>query len=166
MQSGATVSTVSAGPYTHTFALLNSPSVTEGRRGAAADPYPDGQHEPELRGQSGDEHQRGASLRECRVSASVVHGNADALLDIKVTGNSWVSARRGAAPTNTVSNVIPVANWRASIYIGGTAAGNQVAQIGEWALTVKRQTADLFHRAERAKSLCDCTWAIVGHVQP
>ena len=35
--------------------------------------------------------------------------------------------------------MIPVANWRAGVYIGGTAASNLVPQIGEWALTVKRQ---------------------------
>jgi hypothetical protein len=35
--------------------------------------------------------------------------------------------------------VVPVANWRGQIYIGGTSASNQVTDVGEWTVSVKRQ---------------------------
>ena len=48
-----------------------------GRR-AAADPHPHRQHEPELRGVAGDEHQRGTRIPGCRRSAkSSFSGNAE-----------------------------------------------------------------------------------------
>ena len=143
--SGATVSTVSAGPYTHTFALLNS---TLGYGGiAGAQPPTHTLTDNTNLNYSGSPGTNTSGAREYAsavVSEVSFTGQADALLDIKVTGASWVSAPASAAPTNTVSSVIPVANWRAGIYIGGTAASNQVAQIGEWALTVKRQTQIYF----------------------
>ena len=76
-----------------------------------------------------------------------ITGNAEQLLDFKIPGNSFVSAPASAAPTNTVSTVIPVANWRGQIYIGGTAASNQVFQIGEWALNSQAPASGLLDGA-------------------
>ena len=139
--SGATVSTVSSsGLFTHTFALLNS---TLGYGGVA------GAQPPTLTltdntnlsssGSPGTNTSGARAYASACISAIDITGNSEALLDFKCSGNSFVSAPASAAPTNTVSTVIPVANWRAQIYIGGTAASNQVFQIGEWALNIKRQ---------------------------
>ena len=137
--SGATVTTVSS-PFTHVFGLLNS---TLGYGGIA------GAQPPTLTltdatnlnysGSPGTNTSGARAYASACVSDITFTGNAEQLLDIKVTGSSWVSAPASAAPTNTISSVIPVANWRAGVYIGGTAASNLVPQIGEWALTVKRQ---------------------------
>ena len=137
--SGATVSTVSS-PFTHVFALLNS---TLGYGGIA------GAQPPTLSltdntnlnytGSPGLNTSGARIYPSACISDISFTGNAEQLLDIKVTGNSWVSSPASSAPTNTVSSVIPVANWRAGVYIGGTAASNLVPQIGEWALSVKRQ---------------------------
>ena len=62
-------------------------------------------------------------------------GNAEQLLMQKVTGNSWVSAPAGTTPTNTTQFSVPVANWRSTVTIGGTA----VYDVGEWAASFKRQ---------------------------
>ena len=150
--SGATVSTVSAGPYTHTFALLNS---TLGYGGVA------GAQPPTLTltdntnlnygGSVGTNTSGARAYVSACVSAIDITGNANALLDFKVTGNSWVSAPASAAPTNTVSSVIPVANWRAQIYIGGTATANLVPQIGEWTLSIKRQL-EIYHTIQGSQN--------------
>jgi hypothetical protein len=143
--SGATVSTVSAGPYTHTFALLNSQLGYGGIAGAQPPTHTlTDNTNLNYTGSPGTNTSGARSYPSAVVSDISFTGNAEQLLDIKVTGASWVSAPASAAPTNTISGVIPVANWRAGIYFGGTAASNQVSQIGEWALSVKRQTQVYF----------------------
>jgi hypothetical protein len=138
--SGATVSTVSAGPYTHTFALLNSQLGYGGVAGAQPPTLTITDNTNlNYTGSPGTNTSGARAYASACVSAVDITGNAEQLLDFKITGNSFVSAPASAAPTNTVSSVIPVANWRGQIYIGGTAASNQVFQIGEWALNIKRQ---------------------------
>ena len=73
------------------------------------------------------------------VSAVDISGNVEQLLDFKVTGNSWVSIPAAVTPTNTISNIIPQANWKSQLYIGGTAASNLITTNGEWAVNIKRQ---------------------------
>jgi hypothetical protein len=138
--SGATVSTVSAGPYTHTFALLNSQLGYGGVAGAQPPTLTITDNTNlNYTGSPGTNTSGARAYASACVSAVDITGNAEQLLDFKISGNSFVSAPASAAPTNTISSVIPVANWRGQIYIGGTAASNQVFQIGEWALNIKRQ---------------------------
>ena len=138
--SGATVSTVSSGPYTHTFALLNSQLGYGGVAGAQPPTLTITDNTNlNYTGSPGTNTSGARAYTSSCVSAVDITGNAEQLLDFKISGNSFVSAPASAAPTNTVSTVIPVANWRGQIYIGGTAASNQVFQIGEWALNIKRQ---------------------------
>ena len=142
--SGATVSTVSA-PFTHVFALLNSQLGYGGIAGAQPPTHTlTDNTNLNYTGSPGTNTSGARSYPSAVVSDISFTGNSEQLLDIKCTGASWVSAPASAAPTNTISSVIPVANWRAGIYIGGTAATNQVSQIGEWALSVKRQTQIYF----------------------
>ena len=96
-----------------------------GRR-AAADAHSHRQHEPQLRGVAGDEHQRGTGLPGSRGGRLSFSGNAEQLLSVKFSGNSWISQAAGSTPANVISNMVPVANWRGNIYIGGTAPGNLV----------------------------------------
>ena len=145
--SGATVSTVSA-PFSHVFALLNSQLGYGGVAGA----QPPTLSLTDLTnlnysGSPGTNTSGARTYPSACVSDITFTGQADQLLDIKVTGNSWISAPASAAPTTTISSVIPVANWRGQIYIGGTAASNQVFQVGEWALSVKRQL-QIYHTVQ------------------
>ena len=64
-----------------------------------------------------------------------ISGNAEQLLNLKVSGNSWLSAASVSKPVNTTNFVIPVANWRSTVTVGGV----QVYDIGEWSFSVKRQ---------------------------
>ena len=137
--AGATISTVT-GVYTHTFALLNSQLGYGGIAGAQP-PTLSLTDNTNLNytGSPGTNTSGARTYPSACISDITFTGNSEQLLDVKVTGNSWPSAPASAAPTNTISSVIPVANWRAGVYFGGTAAANAVSQIGEWALTVKRQ---------------------------
>lgn len=133
--SGATVTTVS-GPYTHTFALLNSALGYGGSYGS----------QPPTHTLTDNDNLNYSTVNTVGAraypSACVqtldLTGNAEQLLSVRVTGNSWLSAPATATPTNTVSTVVPVAAWQSQVYIGGTAAGNQVKTIGDWAVNCKR----------------------------
>ena len=145
--AGATVSTVSS-PFTHVFALLNSQLGYGGVAGA----QPPTLSLTDLTnlnytGSPGTNTSGARTYPSACISDITFTGNAEQLLDVKVTGNSWISAPASAAPTTTISSVIPVANWRGQIYIGGTAAANQVLQVGEWALSVKRQL-QIYHTVQ------------------
>jgi len=136
--SGATVTTVSA-PFTHKFALLNQTSGYGGIAGAQPPTLTlTDNTNLNYSGSPGTNTSGARAYSSACVSSLDFSGNAEQLLEVKVAGNSWVSAPASAAPTNTISSVIPVANWRGQIYIGGTAASNQITNVGEWALSVKR----------------------------
>jgi len=140
--AGATVNTVSSsGNFTHTFALLNSQLGYGGVAGAQPPTHSltDNYNLGYLGGGSGENTANARTYPSCCVGQIDLTGNAEQLLEIKFSGNGFVSAPASAAPTITISSVVPVANWRGLIYIGGTAASNQVTTIGEWALSLKRQ---------------------------
>lgn len=119
--SGASVSVVVA-PYTHKFAILNSGSgqpnthtltdYTSLTPTVGARAYP-----------------------SACVSQLDFTGNSEQLLMAKVSGNSWLSAPANSTPTNTTSFTVPVANWRATVQVGGTPYYN----FGEWTVSIKRQ---------------------------
>lgn len=133
--SGATVTTVS-GPYTHTFALLNSQQGYGGVDGA----------QPPTHTLTDNDNLNYSTVNTVGAraypSACVqtldFTGNAEQLLSVRVTGNSWLSAPATATPTNTVSTVEPLAAWQSEVYIGGTASSNLVDTIGDWAVNCKR----------------------------
>lgn len=137
--SGATVTTVSS-PFTHTFALLNSQLGYGGVAGAQP-PTMTLTDNTNLNyaGSPGTNTSGARAYVGACVSSMDFTGQAEALLDVKVTGNTWLSQPATTTPTNTVSQVVPVANWRGQVYIGGTAAANLVTDIGEWQVSIKRQ---------------------------
>ena len=109
--------------YTHTFAQLNSGSgqppvhsltdFTNITPGVGARTYP------------------GAVVTQMGLS-----GNAGALLTRSVSGEAWISAPAASMPVNNVSAAAPVANWQWNVTVGGAPVYN----IGDWSLTLGRQS--------------------------
>jgi len=140
--SGATVTTVS-GPFTHSFALLNS---AIGYGGAYGSQPPTHTITDIDNLNYGTVNTSGArSYPSACVQTIDFTGNAEQLLSVKFTGNSWISAPASTAPTITVSTVVPVAAWQSQVYIGGTAPSNLVTTIGDWAVNVKRTLQTYFN---------------------
>lgn len=111
-----------AGPYTHTFSVLNSgtgqpPSHTfEDRQGLTAS--------------TGARDWPGTCLSELTLS-----GNAEGLLEYEANMSGWPTAAAGGAPTNvpTTTKVTPA--WRSTVTLGGTA----VPSVMEWSLSFARE---------------------------
>lgn len=110
------------GPYTTTFAALNSgngqPPTHTATDFTGLTPTVGARAYPSL----------------C-VSQIDFTGNAEQLFTAKVAGNSWVSAPAASKPTNTTSFTVPLPNWRSTVTVGGT----QLFNIGEWTISIKRQ---------------------------
>jgi hypothetical protein len=133
--AGATVNTVS-GPYTHTFALLNS---ALGYGGAYGSQPPTHTITDIDNLNYGTVNTSGARAYPSACVQSIdFTGQAEALLSVRFSGNSWLSQPASTAPTITISTVIPQAAWQSQVYVGGTASGNQVTTVGDWAINVKR----------------------------
>ena len=137
--TGATVNTV-ASPYTHTFALLNSALGYGGVTGAQPPTHSLTDNTVlNFAGSPGTNTSGARTYPFACVSAFDMTLNAEQLLNVKITGNSFLSAPAASAPSNTISAAIPAAAWQGTVYIGGTAAGNQVSTISELAINAKRK---------------------------
>jgi hypothetical protein len=119
--SGAAVAIVT-GPYTHKFALLNT--------GSGQPPTHTFTDFTGLTASTGARMYPSSCLSQLDIT-----GNTEQLLELKASGNSWISTPAGTTPTNATSWVTPVPNWRATITVGGTT----VSSISEWAFSIKRQ---------------------------
>lgn len=140
-----TVIQLVAGPYTHRFASLNSPLGYGGAYGAqppthtftdvtnivntltnptygtaAANPY-------------GARAYPSAVLKQMDFT-----GNAEQLLMIKESGDSWISAPvpSGTAPTLLTTGARPIPAWKSQLNL----AGSQFFEIGEFMFSFKRAT--------------------------
>lgn len=110
------------GPYTHTFAALNS--------GAGQPPT------HTVTDYTGLTPTVGARAYPSTCVAQIdFTGNAEQLFTAKVSGNSWVSAPAASAPTNSTTFTVPLPNWRTTVKVGGT----QIYNVGEWTISIKRQ---------------------------
>jgi hypothetical protein len=135
---GATVNTVN-GPYTHTFALLNSNLGYGGVAGGQ--PPTHTLTDFTLLNYSGSPGTNTSSARQYAyacVQGVDITGNSENLFQIRVSGNSWISTPAPSTPVNTVSTVAPNPAWQSQVYIGGTASSNLVTTVGEWAINLKR----------------------------
>ena len=135
--ASGTVFTVVA-PFTHQFSLLNSQLGYGGVPGAQPPTLTLTDNTNLNYGGTPGTNTSGArAYASACVSAVDISGNVEQLLDFKVTGNSWPSQPAAVTPTNTISNIIPQANWKSQLYVGGTAAANLITTNGEWAFNVK-----------------------------
>jgi hypothetical protein len=75
------------------------------------------------------------------VSDLTFTGAAEALLMWEAKATSFVSQAAGAAPTASVSAVIPQADWHTQIGIGGTVGSNPVSNAKEWKVAIARKLA-------------------------
>jgi hypothetical protein len=122
--NGATVSAINpatGGPFTHVWNILNNSS--------GQPPTHTFTDYTSLTGTVGARAYAGAC-----VGVIDITGNSEQLLEFKMTGNAWISAPASATPTNTVSTVVPIPNWRSTVTVG-TA---QVYDVGEWTVSLKR----------------------------
>jgi hypothetical protein len=124
--ASGTVFTVVA-PFTHNFSLLNSQLGYGGVPGAQPPTLTLTDNTNLNYGGTPGTNTSGArAYASACVSAVDISGNVEQLLDFKVTGNSWPSQPAAVTPTNTISNIIPQANWKSQLYVGGTAAANLI----------------------------------------
>jgi len=65
-------------------------------------------------------------------------GNAEQLLGVKMTGDTWLSVVAGTAPVNTVTGARPVPNWNSQVTLLGATVPTTV--IGEFMVSWKRAT--------------------------
>jgi len=125
---GTSVSTVTA-PFTSRFALLNSDLGYGGIPGAQPPTHTLTDH-TSLTATVGARSYPSACLSKLDFT-----GNAEQLLEVKFTGNSWLSAPASASPVKTLTAAEPVAAWQSAVKIGGTP----VYDIGDWAVSVTRK---------------------------
>lgn len=121
--TAATASLQSAsGGYTHKFAILNTgsgqPPTTSFTDYTGLTPSVGARTYPSV----------------C-VSQLDFSGNAEQLLMRKCTGEGWQSAAAGQTPTAATSFVLPQANWRSTVSIGGST----IYDIGSWTCSLKRK---------------------------
>jgi hypothetical protein len=146
--NGGTVSSVQGGsapvnPFSHTFNLLNQQLGYGGAYGAQPPTHTFGDYFGPLTGLGTSP----SNLYGMRLypSSCVMQldfsGNSEQLLQAKCSGSSWISVPAGTAPTNAVSTVVPVPNWRTVIQLGTpgspTSLGT-VLTIGEYDVSLKR----------------------------
>lgn len=69
-------------------------------------------------------------------------GNAEQLLNIKMSGDSWQSTVATGAVTNVTTNSRPIPNWVSTVVIAGNTVSSTgaYAGIGEFNVSFKRQT--------------------------
>lgn len=138
-----TIGTSPNATFTHTFALLNQTLGYAGLPGAQPPTHTITDNTNITTGTVqtyGPANPYGARAypMSC-VSALDFSGNAEQLIDIKVTGNCWPSVVPATTATNVVSNVIPVAAWRSQVYIGGVGTANAVYNVSDWTINLKRE---------------------------
>lgn len=149
--SGATVAIVSS-PFTHQFALLNS-SLGYGGAAGAQPPTHTWTDTTNLNysGTPGTNTSGARAYPGAAVGEITFKGNAEQLLNVSFSGNSWLSQPASTTPTNVISSVTPVANWRGQIYIGGTTPANLINYVGEWTVSIKR-TLQVYWNVQNVQS--------------
>ena len=121
--TAATASLQSAGAgYTHKFAILNTGSGQPPTHSAT-----------DYTGLTPSVGAR--TYPSFCVSQLDFSGNTEQLLMRKCSGEGWQSAAAGQTPTAATSFVLPQANWRSTVSIGGTP----IYDIGNWSCSIKRK---------------------------
>lgn len=143
-----TVNTVTS-PYTHKFAALNSALGYGGAYGAQppthtftdvtniVNVFTNATYGTAPTNTYGARQYPSAVVKSLNFS-----GNAEQLLDIKMTGDSWISTVATSAVTNVTTNSRPIPNWVSTVvYAGNTISSTGTyAGIGEFNINFKRAT--------------------------
>ena len=134
-------------PFTHQFAALNSPLGYGGAYGAQppthtftdvtniVNVFTSATYGTAPTNTYGARQYPSAALSSLDFS-----GNAEQLLNIKMTGQSWQSVAAGTAVTNVTTNSRPIPNWNSTVVIAGNTVSSTgaYAGIGNFSLNVKR----------------------------
>ena len=130
-------------PFTHKFAALNSPLGYGGAYGAQppthtltdvtniVNTFTNATYG------TAPTNTYGARMYPFGVVKSLdLSGNAEQLLGVKMSGESFLSQVAGTAVTNVTTNSRPIPNWNSTVSI----LGGSITQIGNFSLSVKRAT--------------------------
>jgi hypothetical protein len=113
---------LSANSYAHTFAVLNN-GTGQGPTHTLTD-------------WTGLTTTVGARAYPSAVVAQLdLTGDSTGLVMSKVSGASWLSAPSASAPSAPGGYAPPLASWRSTVTLGGT----QIPDVGQWAVSFKRQ---------------------------
>ena len=143
-----TVNTVTS-PYTHKFAALNSPLGYGGAYGAQppthtftdvtnlVNTFTNATYGTVPTSTFGARQSPSGVLKSLDFS-----GNAEQLLNIKMTGDAWQSVIAGTAVTNVTTNSRPVPNWNSTVVLAGNTISSTgtYAGMGEFNVSYKRAT--------------------------
>jgi hypothetical protein len=136
-------------PFTHKFAALNSALGYGGAYGAQppthtftdvtniVNTFTSASYGTVSTNTFGARQYPSAVLKEISLS-----GNAEQLLGVKCSGDSWISVIAGTAVTNVTTNSRPVPNWDTTVVFAGNtiSSSNTYNGIGEFGFSAKRAT--------------------------
>lgn len=136
-------------PFTHKFAALNSPLGYGGAYGAQppthtftdvtniVNVFTNATYGTAPTNTYGARMYPSAVLKEISFS-----GNAEAILGIKMSGDSWLSQVAGTAVTNVTTNSRPIPNWNSVVTVAGNTVSSTGAYsgVGNFGVSFTRQT--------------------------
>ena len=136
-------------PYTHKFAALNSNLGYGGAYGAQppthtltdvtnlVNTFTSASYGTVASSTYGARQYPSAVLKNIDLS-----GNAEQLLGVKMTGDSWLSVIAGTAITNVTTNSRPIPNWNTTVVLAGNtiSSSNTYNGVGEFSFSAKRAT--------------------------
>jgi hypothetical protein len=146
--TGVTLQTCSvSGPFTHKFAALNSPLGYGGAYGAQppthtltdvtniVNTFTSPTYGTVLTNTYGARQYAFAALKTLDMS-----GNAEQLLGIRMTGDSFLSNISGTAVTNVTTNSRPIPNWDTTLVVAGNtiSSSNTYNGVGNFSVGLKR----------------------------
>lgn len=143
-----TVNTVTS-PYTHKFAALNSQLGYGGAFGAQppthtftdvtniVSTFTNATYGTAATNPFGARYYPFSVLKQIDFA-----GNAEQLLGIKMSGDSFLSQPwpAGSAPTNITTSSRPIPNWNSTVSTIGPAGNQVMTDVGEFSVSFKRQT--------------------------
>jgi hypothetical protein len=146
--TSTTVQTASS-PYTHRWAALNSPLGYGGQYGAQppthtmtdvtnlVNTFTSASYGTVPTSTFGARQYPSAVLKSLDFS-----GNAEQLLGVKCTGDSWQSVIAGTAVTNVTTNSRPIPNWNSTVVLAGNtiSSSGTYAGVGNFSVSWKRAT--------------------------
>jgi hypothetical protein len=146
--TGPTVSTCGT-PFTHRFAALNSKLGYGGAYGAQppthtfsdvtniVNVFTSATYGTAPSNTYGARQYASACLKSMDFS-----GSAEALLGIKMAGDTWLSTAASGAVTNVTTNSRPIPNWNSTVVIAGNTVSSSgpYGIIGEFSVSLKRTT--------------------------